>query len=79
MEFNYNKRASLRTRSVRRVALRVPEVTQSNLFREFFPLYKYCKQRLTNNFSYGSEDIIFEIYTPENPMSPVGSKFLAYF
>ena len=64
------KRASLacaeRLRCVRRV-------TQSNLFWEFFPVYKYCKQKLTNNFSNGSENIIFEIYTPENPMSTVQS------
>ena len=57
----------LRTICVRRVALRAPEVSQSNLFWEFFPLYKYCKQRLTNNFSYAPEDIIFEIYSAKNP------------
>ena len=69
----------LRTLRVRRVALRAPGVTQSKLFLEFFPLYIYCKQRRMNNFSYGSENMIFEIYTPENPMSTVESKFLAYF
>ena len=32
----------LRTLCVRRVALRVPGVTQSNIFWIFFPLNKYC-------------------------------------
>ena len=41
----------LRTLRIRRVTLRAPGVTQSNLFWEFFVLYKYCKQKLTNNFS----------------------------
>ena len=44
-----------------------------NYFLNFFPLYMYCKQRSTNNFSYGSENMIFEIYTPKNPMSTVES------
>ena len=55
------------------------ELLNLNYFFNFFPLYIYCKQRSTNNFSYGSENMIFEIYTPENPMSTVESKFLAYF
>ena len=66
----------LRTLRVRRVALWAPEVTQSKLFLEFFPLYiVYCKQRSTNNFSYGSENMIFEIYTPETPCQPLKSSF----
>ena len=55
------------------------ETLNLNYFFNFFPLYIYCKQRSTNKFSYGSENMIFEIYTPENPMSTVESKFLAYF
>ena len=49
-----------------------PKLLNLTYLGNFFPLYKYCKQNLTNNFSYGSENIIFEIYTPENPMSTVG-------
>ena len=49
------------------------ELLNLNYFWNFFPLCIYCKQRSTNNFSYGSENMIFEIYTPKNPMSPVGS------
>ena len=66
----------LQTLRIRRVPLRAPGVTQSNLFGNFFSLYKHFKLRSTNNFSYGSENMIFEIYTPENPMSTVESKFL---
>ena len=69
----------LRTLRVRRVSLRAPGVTQSNIFWDFFPLYKYFKQRSTKNFSYGSENIILEIYSTKNPMSTVGSYSLAYF
>ena len=55
-----------------RVALRAPRVTHSSPFLEFFLfMYKYFKQKLTNNYSYRSEK--FEIYTPKNPMSTVGS------
>ena len=56
----------LRTLRVRRVALQTPGVTHSNQFGICFLLYKYCKQRLTNNFSNGSENIIFEIYSTKN-------------
>ena len=63
----------VRTLCVRRVTLRVPGVTQSNIFLDFFPLYKYFKQMSTKNFSYGSENIIFEIYSTKKPMSTVGS------
>ena len=70
----------LRTLCVRGVALRAPGMLNLNYFWNFpFPLYIYCKQRSTKIFSYGSENMIFEIYTPENPMSTVESKFLAYF
>ena len=46
---------------------------QSKLFLEFFPRFIYCKQRSTINFLYGSENMIFEIYITENPMSTVES------
>ena len=36
-----------------------PELLNLTYFGNFFTLYKYCKQKLTNNFSYGSENIIF--------------------
>ena len=65
----------LRTLRVRRVALRAPGVTQSKLFLEFFSLYIYIGnkgQRIIFHM-----DPIFEIYTPENPMSTVEIKFLA--
>ena len=42
-------------------------------FGNLFTLYKYCKQKLTNNFSNRSENKIFEVYIPENSMSTVGS------
>ena len=67
------------TLRVRRFAVCARGVTQSNLIWEFFTLYKYCEQNLTNNLSYGSENIVFEIYTLENPVSTVESKFLTYF
>ena len=70
----------LRTLCVRRVALRAPGVTQSNIFWIFS--FKYCEQRSTNNFSYGSENIIFEIYTPKTPhvtrWKLVSSRFLGF-
>ena len=64
-------RATLQTLRVCRVALRAPGVTQSNLFWDFFLLYKYCKQRLTKHFSYGFENIIFEIYSTKTPCQPL--------
>ena len=48
-------------------------------FGSLVTLYKYCKQNLINNFSYSFENMIFEIYTPENPMSTVESQSLASF
>ena len=44
---------------VHRVTLRAHEVTQSNLFWEFFPLHKYRKQKSTKYFTYECEKIIF--------------------
>ena len=57
----------LRTLCVRRVALQAPEVTQSNLIWDFFPLYKYCKRRLTNNFSYGAKIFYSKSRTLKTP------------
>ena len=48
-------------------------------FCNLFTLCIYCKQKETNNLSYQFENMIFEIYTPENPMSTVESYYLAYF
>ena len=64
----------LRTHSVRRVALRAPRVTQSNIFWNFFPLNKYCKQRSTNNFSYGSENIISKSTALKSPCQPLEAR-----
>ena len=48
----------IRTSALRLLALRGLRTLCVRRVAFLFNLYKYCKQKLTNNFSYGSENMI---------------------